>query len=183
MRLFTAVVPSQEAIEHLDAFLDPRRDAAGFRWTRPEQFHITLAFMADASHLRVEEYVERLATSLEGLAASELHLAGAVAFPNVAEARVLATGVAANDSLETAAVRARNAAVVSGIEVDGQRFRPHVTVARTGGRFVEMTNWARLLDTYEGPAWSFDSVAVIASHLGEGPRRSPRYETVAEIEF
>ncbi|MFW6868378.1 RNA 2',3'-cyclic phosphodiesterase [Nocardioides sp. CPCC 206347] len=182
MRLFTAVVPSQEAIEHLDAFLDPRRDAAGFRWTRPEQFHITLAFMAAAAH-RLEEYVDRLATSLEGLPATELRLAGAVAFPNVAEARVLATGVAANDSLETAAVRARNAAVVSGIEVDGQRFRPHVTVARTGGRFVEMTNWVRLLDTYEGPAWSFDSVAVIASHLGEGPRRSPRYETVAEIEF
>ncbi|MFC7504878.1 2'-5' RNA ligase family protein, partial [Nocardioides sp. GCM10030258] len=65
MRLFTAVVPSQEAIEHLDAFLDPRRDAAGFRWTRPEQFHITLAFMADASAHRVEEYVDRLATSLE----------------------------------------------------------------------------------------------------------------------
>ncbi len=183
MRLFTAVVPSLDAVEHLDTFLEPRRDAGDFRWTRPEQFHITLAFMADASHLRVEEYVDRLATSLEGLPATELRLAGAVAFPNVAEARVIATGVTADDSLETAAVRARNAAVVSGIEVDGQRFRPHVTVARTGGRFVEMTNWVRLLDTYEGPAWTFGSVAVIASHLGEGPRRSPRYETLAEIDF
>lgn len=183
MRLFTAVVPSLDAVEHLDTFLDPRRDAGDFRWTRPEQFHITLAFMGDAAPRRVEEYVERLATSLDGLAAAELHLAGAVAFPNVAEARVLATGVAASEALETAAVRARNAAVVSGIEVDGQRFRPHVTVARTGGRFVEMSNWVRLLDTYEGPAWTFASVAVIASHLGEGPRRSPRYETVAEIDF
>lgn len=183
MRLFTAVVPSLDAVEHLDAFLDPRRDAGDFRWTRSEQFHITLAFMGDASPLRVEEYVDRLAISLEGLSAAELRLAGAVAFPNVAEARVLATGVTANDSLETAAVRARNAAVVSGIEVDGQRFRPHVTVARTGGRFVEMTNWVRLLETYEGPAWNFGSVAVIASHLGEGPRRSPRYEPVAEIVF
>jgi 2'-5' RNA ligase len=183
MRLFTAVVPPLDVVEHLDAFLDPRRDAAGFRWTRPEQFHITLAFMGDVAPHRVEAYADRLATSLEGLLVSELRLAGAVVFPNVAEGRVLATGVAANDSLETAAVRARNAAVVSGIEVDGQRFRPHVTVARTGGRFVEMTNWVRLLGTYEGPAWSFDSVAVIASHLGERPRRSPRYETVAEIEF
>ncbi|KRA38834.1 MULTISPECIES: RNA 2',3'-cyclic phosphodiesterase [unclassified Nocardioides] len=181
MRLFTAVIPSTDAIEHLDAFLDPRRDAAEFRWTRPEQLHITLAFMADAASHRVDEYVDRLATSLEGLPAAELRLAGAVAFPNVAEARVLATGVTAPETLTTAAVRARNAAVVSGVEVDGQRFRPHVTVARTGGRFVEMTNWVRLLETYEGPAWTFDSVAVIASHLGEGPRRSPRYETLAEV--
>lgn len=183
MRLFTAVVPSLDAIEHLDAFLDPRRDAAEFRWTRPEQLHITLAFMADAASHRVEEYVDRLAEALDDLAPADLELAGAVVFPNVAEGRVLATGVAGAGSgvLDTVALRTRNAAVVSGIEVDGQRFRPHVTVARTGGRFVEMTNWVRLLETYEGPTWTFGSVAVIASHLGEGPRRSPRYETLAEV--
>ncbi|WP_278258377.1 hypothetical protein [Nocardioides convexus] len=85
------------------------------------------------------------------------------------------------DVLGTASVRARNAAVACGIEVDGQRFTPHATVARTGGRFVEMTSWVRLLETYTGPPWPFGSVEVIASHLGEGPRRSPRYETLAEI--
>ncbi|MCX6398340.1 MAG: RNA 2',3'-cyclic phosphodiesterase [Propionibacteriales bacterium] len=183
MRLFAAVVPPLDVAEHLDAFLDPRREAADFRWTRVEHFHVTLAFMGDVPAHRIEEYADRLSDSLEGLPATPIRLAGAVVFPNVAEGRVLATGVLADDSLTTAAVRSRNAAVVSGIEVDGQRFRPHLTVARTGGPKVEMTNWVRLLETYEGPAWSFSSVAVIASHLGEGPRRTPRYETLAEIEF
>ncbi|GAA1516739.1 RNA 2',3'-cyclic phosphodiesterase [Nocardioides humi] len=187
MRVFTAVVPPPHAIEHLDAFLEPRRAAADFRWTRPEQLHVTLAFMAAVDEHRVDRYVDRLAESLDGLPPAELSLAGAVVFPNVTEGRVLATGVSGADGadgadvLAQASVRARNAAVACGIEVDGQRFRPHVTVARTGGRFVEMTSWVRLLDTYAGPPWPLASVEVIASHLGEGPRRTPRYETVAEV--
>ncbi len=185
VRLFAAVVPALSAVEHLDAFLDPRRAAAPFRWTRPEQLHVTLAFMASVDEHRVEPYVDRLAESLDPLTPVALRLAGSVVFPNVAEGRVLATGVAGEPdalaSLERASVHARNAAVATGSEVDGQRFRPHVTLARTGGRPTEMTSWVRLLDTYDGPAWTFDHVAVVASHLGEGARRTPRYETLAEI--
>jgi RNA 2',3'-cyclic 3'-phosphodiesterase len=188
MRLFVAVVPPEEAVEHLDAFLEPRRAAAEFRWTRPEHFHVTLAFMPAADDFRVEEYVDRLATSLDGLPQPEIRLAGAVTFPDPSRARVLATSVAAVEEeagvvLDRAAERARNAAVASGIEVDGQRFTAHLTVARTGGRPVEMTNWVRLLDTYAGPTWPLSSVDVIASHLGEGPRRTPRYERLATIEL
>ncbi|GAA4818789.1 RNA 2',3'-cyclic phosphodiesterase [Nocardioides caeni] len=182
-RIFAAVVPPNDAIDHLDDFLAPRRDAAPFRWTRPEQLHVTLAFMAHAASSRVDDYVDRLVEALDGLPAVEVALAGAVAFPNVAEGRVLATGVRGGDGLAPLAVRARNAAVAVGIEVDGQRFQPHVTVARTGGPKVELTSWVRLLDTYDGPTWTCAGIEVIASHLGEGPRRSPRYETLAEIEL
>ena len=181
MRIFTAVVPDPAALADLDAFLEPRRAAADFRWTRPEQLHLTLAFMPEAAESRVDAYVDRLAESLDGIAPAPARLAGAVVFPHVAEARVLATGVTGDAPLEQLAVRTRNAAVATGIAVDGQRFRPHVTVARTGGRKVEMTSWVRLLDTYQGPPWPVGAVRVIASHLGEGPRRTPRYETLAEI--
>lgn len=181
MRVFAAVVPPAEVVDHLDTFLEPRRAAADFRWTRPEHLHVTLAFMADAEPRRVDAYADRLAETLDGLPPDALALSGAVVFPDVSQARVLATGVSGAEVLTTAAVRTRNAAVACGIEVDGQRFTPHTTIARTGGRFVEMTSWVRLLDTYTGPSWSFRSVEVIASHLGEGPRRSPRYETFAEV--
>lgn len=183
MRVFAAVLPSPEAVEHLDAFLEPRRAAADFRWTRPEQLHLTLAFMGSAQPLRIDDYVDRLAESFDDLVPAPVSLTGAVVFPNVAEARVLAAGIRGEGSalLETLAVRSRNAAVASGIEVDGQRFRPHVTIARTGGPYVEMTSWVRLLEAYDGPAWPVASVAVVASHLGEGPRRTPRYETLAQI--
>ncbi|GAA3662967.1 hypothetical protein GCM10022237_23530 [Nocardioides ginsengisoli] len=181
MRAFTAIVPAAAAIDHLDAFLEPRRSAADFRWARPEQMHLTLAFMADAPERHLDAYVDRLAESLDDIAPAPASLTGAVAFPNVVEGRVLAVGVSGPAPLEQLAVRVRNAAVASGIEVDGQRFRPHVTVARTGGRKVELTSWVRLLSDYAGPAWSVGSVAVIGSHLGEGPRGTPRYELLAEV--
>ncbi|HWJ10227.1 MAG TPA: RNA 2',3'-cyclic phosphodiesterase [Nocardioides sp.] len=182
LRVFAAVVPPQDAVEHLDAFLEPRREAADFRWTRPEHLHLTLAFVPDAAPQRVDEYVDQLAESLDDLAPGVLALAGPVVFPNVTEGRVLATGVSGDTALlERLAVRARNAAVRSGIEVDGARFRPHVTVARTGGRPTELTSWVRLLESYAGPAWPLRSVEVVSSHLGEGPRRTPRYETLASI--
>ncbi len=36
----------------------------------------------------------------------------------------------------------------------------------------------RLLDAYRGPVWEVTELALIASHLGEGPRKRPRYELV-----
>lgn len=183
MRLFTAVVPPPEVVDHLDAFLEHRRAAAAFRWTRPEHFHLTLAFMGDASEHRVEPYVERLATSLDGVHPPRLRLQGAVTFPDVTRARILAAGVDDPAALAALAVKARNAAVACGIEVDGQQFRAHLTVARTGGHPVEMTSWVRLLDDYRGPSWDVDRLDVVASHLGEGPRRTPRYETLAVVEL
>ena len=66
--------------------------------------------------------------------------------------------------------------------VDGQRFRPHLTVARLG-QPAEVSGWVRLLDGYHGPHWRAGSVDLIASHLGEGPRGRPRYERVETFPF
>jgi 2'-5' RNA ligase len=36
----------------------------------------------------------------------------------------------------------------------------------------------RVLDAYRGPTWRADEVSLVQSHLGEGPRRRPRYEVL-----
>ncbi len=185
MRLFAALVPPEEAIEHLDEFLVPRRPEADFRWTLVEQMHVTLAFIAQAEEWRADEYVERLAAALDKVPVVTVRIAGPVAFPDAAQARVLAAGVVpesddGGEVLRRLAGRSRSAAVKAGLEVDGQRFRPHLTLARL--RHPEdVTNWVRLLETYVGPEWPVSEVQVIASHLGEGPRGRPRYETVARL--
>ena len=38
-----------------------------------------------------------------------------------------------------------------------------------------MSSWVRLLDGYAGPTWTVDELTLIESHLGEGPRKRPRY--------
>lgn len=181
MRLFVALVPPVAAVEHLDAFLDVRREAAQFRWASVEQFHVTLAFLAEVEERRLDDLAERLTRAAVKRTSFGTRIAGGGAFPNVARARVLWAGLdldeAGRTELDRLATGCRAAAARAGIAVDGQRFRPHLTVARLRTP-VEVSDWVKLLDGYAGPAWSVDRVTLVASYLGEGPRGRPRYVNV-----
>jgi len=182
--MFVALVPPPEVIEHLEEFLEPRRDAADFRWAAAEQLHVTLAFLAEVEERRLDELGERLERAATRRTPVETRLAGGGAFPNAVRARVVWVGLDLDEAGRTEVSRmatgARAAASKSGIEVDGKRFRPHLTLARLG-RPGEVSDWVRLLDAYAGPAWTADRLTLVASHLGEGPRGRPRYEVVAEF--
>jgi 2'-5' RNA ligase len=184
--MFVALVPPAEAVEHLEEFLAPRREAASFRWATPEQFHVTLAFLAEVEERRLDELVERLGRAGKRRTPFAARIAGGGAFPNAGRARVVWAGLDLDDHGRTELTRlatgARAAASKSGIAVDGQRFKAHVTLARLG-RPAEVSNWVRLLDGYRGPEWTADRIELVASYLGEGPRGRPRYETVAEVEL
>ncbi|WP_110181362.1 RNA 2',3'-cyclic phosphodiesterase [Nocardioides solisilvae] len=187
MRLFVAAVPPPEVVEDLDAFLDVRRGAAraeGLRWSLPEHLHVTLAFLADAAERHLDELLERLERAAGRRSQVPTRVAGGGAFPHVAGARVLWAGLELDDpgatELRRMAEGARAAASRTGIAVDGQRFRPHVTLARLR-RPTEVSPWVRLLDSYAGPPWTVDTLTLVRSHLGEGPRRRPRYEVLAEL--
>ena len=180
-RMFVAVVPPEEVVEHLEEFLAPRRDSAGFRWTVPDQWHLTLAFAANVPDRSYDDLVARLTRAAAKRRPMETRIAGGGAFPNVGRAKVLFAGIENDETdgeeLRRAATGARAALVKAGAEVDGQRFRAHLTLARMG-RPVEASNWVRLLDGYAGPTWRIEELALVASHLGEGPRRRPRHEVV-----
>ena len=93
MRLFAALTPSAQAIEDLDEFLQPRREAGpDLRWTDPEQWHVTLAFMAAVPDRAVEEVEHAVAEVAASHPPVELRLLGCGAFPQVAQARVLWVG-------------------------------------------------------------------------------------------
>jgi 2'-5' RNA ligase len=183
-RMFVAVQPSEEAVEHLDEFLSVRRAAAEFRWALPTQFHVTLAFLDTVADRHFDELVERLERAAGRRTSFATRVTGGGAFPNPARARVLYAGLDLTPEdrveLDRLATGARAAAGRTGIAVDGQRFRPHITLARLQ-RPTEVSNWVRLLDAYAGPEWQVDRIALVASYLGEGPRGRPRYETVAEL--
>lgn len=187
--MFVALTPPPDAVEHLDDFLDVRRAAADvrwpdLRWATAEQLHLTLAFLAEVADRHLDELVERLGRAAARRTAFRARVAGGGAFPNVARARVLWAGLDLDErgrtELPRLATGARAAASKTGVAVDGQRFRPHLTVARLR-RPAEVSSWVRLLDGYVGPEWTADRVALVESHLGEGPRGRPRYQVVEEL--
>ncbi len=182
MRMFVAIRPPDHVIEDLDDFLAPRRDAGRLRWTHPDTWHLTLAFMADVPDRSRDELEERLAVAAARRRALDLRLAGGGAFPDPARAKVLHAGAQTDDPVELArlAVGARAAAAKSGAPPDGAAFVPHLTLARMN-RPVEATRWLRVLGAYGGPTWTVDEVELVASHLGEGPRNRPRHEPIARF--
>ena len=171
-------------MDRLDDFLDVRRDAGPFSWTGAEQFHLTLAFLPDVPEYRLDDLVEATAAAAGRRDQFDLCLGGAGAFPDPARAKVLWVGLRTDEDAdqELAALSAglRRAAAHSGVQVDGQLFRPHVTVARCG-RPAPLDRWVRLLDGYSGAFWTADEVEVVASHLGEGPHGRARHEVLARL--
>jgi len=182
-RMFVAAVPPDHVVEDLEDFLSVRRDAGPeLRWTAPDQWHLTLAFLPAVPDRAYDDLVERLGRAARKRAPMTCALTGAGAFPGPARAKVLWVGAEVDDPVELGrlATGCRAAATKAGIEVPGERFRAHVTLARSGRPF-EATRWLRVVESYRSAPFALDSVALIASHLGEGPRGRPRYEVLEEI--
>jgi 2'-5' RNA ligase len=178
-RMFVAAYPPPAAREHLEVFLQARQDAGAFRWTVPEQWHLTLAFFAEVPDRSLDSLMEGLERAASKRSAMGLAIAGGGAFPHIGRAKVLWAGLATGDrtELERLAKGCRAAGARAGSPASGGRFRPHLTIARINPP-IEATKWVRLLDAYRGPAWRLEEIALVASHLGEGPRRRPRHEVV-----
>jgi len=183
-RMFVAIMPPEHVVDDLDAFLEPRREHGWFRWSLAEQFHVTLAFLERVPDHALDELGDGLARAAARRPVFDAAIAGGGAFPDPAHAKLLYAGLDltfdARTELDRLATGARAAAGRAGVPVDGARFRPHVTLARLR-RPTEVTRWIRVLDAYAGPRWTVDRIALVASYLGEGPGRRPRYETVAEF--
>ena len=181
MRMFIAL-PLPEAVqEHLSTFQEPRQEAGPeLRWALPEQWHLTLAFLPEVADRNTDELLERLARATARRKPLDLRLAGAGAFPNAQQAKVLWTGVEhSGEELMRLAGGVRAAGAKSGIEVGGGRFHPHLTLARLSAP-ADVTRWLRVLDEYSGPSWHADEVQLIASYLGQGRHGRARHE-VQEI--
>ena len=183
-RTFVAIYPPAEAIDHLDEFLDVRREVAPFRWTHATQWHLTLAFFEDVPDRSFDALVDGLDAAVRKRSAIRATIVGGGAFPHVGRAKVLWAGVDVDDAaeLQKLAQGCRAAGAKAGTPPAGERFRPHLTVARITPP-IEATKWVRLLDAYRGPEWTIDGIALVESHLGEGPKRRPRHEVVATFSF
>ena len=177
--MFVAVIPPERVWADLDGFWEARRAAAGFRWSAPEQWHLTLAFLADLKERQLDGLLERLEQAAATRSSFELAVAGGGAFPDPLRAKVLYAGVEGGlEELGRLAAGTRRAVSTAGGAVDGSRFRPHLTLARFGHP-QPVARWIQVLDTYRGPAWTVAEMVLIESHLGEGPRGRPRHRRVA----
>ena len=189
MRMFVAIEPPVDAVEHLDDFLAARREAAPqVRWSSPPRWHLTLAFMGGAPDRAVEDVIDAVGAVAARTTPIGLAVTGGGCFPDVTRAKVLWAGVSGADGgtaggledLGRLARGVRSACAVAGAAPEGGAFVPHLTL----GRFLraqDATRWVRVLSTYAGPPWVASDVTVVASHLPRERGPGPRHEVLSRM--
>jgi 2'-5' RNA ligase len=149
VRLFVALRPPPDAVEHLRA-LRPR-------WpSPPDRWHVTLAFLGDVGSPAAIDH--QLRERVAGATGFGLRLEGSGTFGRNGPVWV---GVGGDvDALRDLAGQVSGAAGAAGIALESRTFRPHLTVGKRGHPIPTS------LTGYRGPAWRAAEVELVRSDLG-----------------
>jgi 2'-5' RNA ligase len=106
----------------------------GARWVPPENLHLTLRFIGEVDGAEFHD----IDASLAGIRAPRftLSLAGVGHFGSGSKLRSIWAGVEKQPALTHLRDKIESAVVRAGVEPQGQKFQPHVTLARSKGELV-----------------------------------------------
>lgn len=179
-RLFAAVLPPASAVQELISAVAPLHalpGAVNLRWTPPEGWHYTLAFLGAVDDGLLPDLYGRLERAAHRTAPFPLRVHGGGRF----DGRALWAGAAGGlDTLRLLAARAHAAARKAGVPMEEHRgYTPHLTLARTRVA-TDLTPYTAALDGFRGLHWEAGELSLVRSHLPvdgvEGEQ--PRYEVV-----
>ena len=175
VRLFVALTPPAEIVDELASAIAPVRSRAPeLRWTRPEQWHVTVAFLGEVSADTYDELTRRLHRSAARHPPLSLTFAGGGRFGH----QVLWTAVHDDrDGLRALSNSAKAAARRCGLPVEQRPHRPHLTLARAGAG-ADLRPLVALLAAWRGLPWVAHQLQLIRSHLGAAPDGTALHEPV-----
>lgn len=173
MRLFVALTPPADVLEELQARVAVLRELQpDLRWSRPEQWHLTLAFLGEVGDDSRGELIRRLGRAADRYRPLTLSFGSGGRFGH----RVLWTRVhGERDRLRRLADSVRAAARRSGLATEQRPYRPHLTLARATTA-ADLRPLVDALAPYEGSSWTADELNLVHSRLGAGPGGTALHE-------
>jgi 2'-5' RNA ligase len=100
-------------------------------WTRPEGIHLTLKFLGEVEESRTPEIMAALTNAARDTGGFRIEIAGAGAFPNQKNARVVWLGITGDrDKLSALQAAVDETMTGRGMEREDRAFTPHLTLGR-----------------------------------------------------
>ena len=177
VRTFVSV--KAKVTDRMEDVASQLRSVRGLRVPQIGQLHITLCFLGDVDAGRLPSLCDALERSFSGFGAFDLRIKGMGAFPKVSDPRVVWMGLDDSSALMRAAETVRKTVDELGLDYDGKRFSPHVTVARVSGSADVADIIASNRDTLFSE-FRVTAVNVMKSELGQG---GARHSVIRRIEL
>jgi 2'-5' RNA ligase len=175
-RAFLAIVPPPEVLDAVEALLDRGVAAKRFKWTRRDQWHVTIQFYGRVAD--VEALTAALADACATRPPVRLQLRGGGAFPKPKRAEVYWLGIDDGDALATLHEVVIDATAAFVARRDRVSFHPHLTLARLTSRFDLTEDVDALERVPVGTPWTARELTLLAS---ETRREGALYTELARI--
>ena len=163
VRLFVALELPDELRERL-AMIE--MGVGGAKWVPPENIHLTLRFIGEVDEAQGRE----IAYDLAGVRARsfDLTLVGAGHFESGRRVRQLWIGVERNPDLVALRDKIESVLVRAGLDPEGRRFAPHVTVARLNGAAPDsVRRWLSANTLFRALPFAVERFVLFSSFLGK----------------
>jgi RNA 2',3'-cyclic 3'-phosphodiesterase len=129
LRLFVAIYPPPAVAETLTAWLS-RLNLPPYRATPTGQVHITLQFIGDTDSAALDDVIESVRRAASGIGVLPLAATALVTLPERGPARLVAADANGPPPLLELQRRLAQRLARNARERAGDRFRPHMTLAR-----------------------------------------------------
>jgi len=153
------------------------RGVKGARWVDESNMHLTLRFIGEVEEPQAEE----IAAALDRLRAPRfpLSLVGAGHFETRGRVRQLWVGIEPNPVLMQLQERIESALQREGLEPEGRKFSPHITLARLDRAAPDtIRNWLHENSLFRAEPFAVEEFVLFQSLLGNG---GAVYHPVAEF--
>jgi len=145
-----------------------------------ELIHLSLKFLGDIPVSKVKDVLEKMRSSVEGVAPFDMTFKGLGAFPKQDNPRVIWIGVIAPEALGLIASRIEEGCADLGFKKEDRPFSPHITLSRV--KFVRdrrgLPEVFKMFQDTEFGKVHVDAIRLKKSLLGP---KGPTYTTVAEV--
>ena len=175
IRYFIGLPPDTEVQEQLAQQAKEQEPTLHFaKWTHPQDYHITLAFLGDLEASKAEEVRDVLSKHTFHTSTFSVHTSQWGCFGPPKKPSILWAGIESSDELKALHAEVWSLMETVGFEREQRPFRPHLTIARRSqGSTAADVKSAHLPSL----SWQVRDVVLFQTHFG----RRPAYEQVLTL--